>query len=71
VQVLGDRDLVRSDAASGLVVANSGRLVALIGVDDVVVVDTADALLVTTRAHAQEVKAMVDRLRDTGRADLT
>jgi mannose-1-phosphate guanylyltransferase len=71
VQVLGDRDLVRADAASGLVVPESGRLVALVGVDDVVVVDTADALLVTTRAHAQEVKAMVDRLRETGRADLT
>ena len=71
VQVLGDPDLVRADAASGLVVPASGRLVALVGVDDLVVVDTADALLVTTRAHAQEVKAMVDRLRESGRADLT
>ena len=71
VQVLGDRDLVRADAASGLVVPASGRLVALVGVDGLVVVDTADALLVTTRAHAQDVKAMVDRLRESGRADLT
>ncbi len=43
----------------------------VVGIDDVVVVDTPDALLVTTRARAQEVKAMVDRLRETGRADLT
>jgi len=71
VRVLGDADLVRADSASGLVVPGSGRIVALLGVDDVVVVDTPDALLVTTRARAQEVKAIVDRLRETGRADLT
>ena len=43
------------------------------GIDDVVVVDTPDALLVTTRARAQEVKAMVDRLRGDrpGRPDLS
>jgi mannose-1-phosphate guanylyltransferase len=46
-------------------------LVAVVGIDDVVVVDTPDALLVTTRAHAQEVKAIVDRLRESGRAELT
>ena len=40
VRVLGDADLVRSDSASGLVVPGSGRIVALLGVDDVVVVDT-------------------------------
>ncbi len=71
VRVLGDPDLVSADAATGLVVPGSGRLVAVVGVDDVVVVDTPDALLVTTRARAQEVKAIVDRLRETGRADLT
>ena len=71
VRVLGDAGLVRADAATGLVVPGSGRLVAVVGIDDVVVVDTPDALLVTTRAHAQEVKAIVDRLRETGRADLT
>ena len=71
LQVLGDADHVLAEAASGLVVPGGGRLVAVVGIDDVVVVDTPDALLVTTRARAQEVKAMVDRLRETGRADLT
>ena len=71
VRVLGDADLVAADSATGLVVPGSGRLVALVGIDDVVVVDTPDALLVTSRAHAQEVKALVDRLRETGHADLT
>jgi mannose-1-phosphate guanylyltransferase len=71
VQVLGDADLVLGEDATGLVVPRSGRLVALVGIDDVVVVDTPDALLVTTGARAQEVKALVDRLRERGRTDLT
>ena len=49
----------------------SGRVVAVVGLDDVVVVDTPDALLVTTRARAQEVKAVVAALKEAGRADLT
>jgi mannose-1-phosphate guanylyltransferase len=46
-------------------------VVAVVGLEDVVVVDTPDALLVTTRGRAQEVKALVDRLRASGRTDLT
>jgi mannose-1-phosphate guanylyltransferase len=34
------------------------------------VVDTPDAVLVTTRARAQEVKAIVQRLKAAGRGDL-
>ncbi|MGY2702421.1 mannose-1-phosphate guanylyltransferase [Nocardioides sp. HB32] len=69
--VLGDDDLVRAIDASGLVVPAAGRLVAVIGLDDVVVVDTPDALLVTTRARAQDVKQVVQRLKESGRAELT
>jgi mannose-1-phosphate guanylyltransferase len=68
--VLGDADAVRGIDASGLVVTG-GRTVAVIGLDDVVVVDTPDALLVTSRARAQDVKAVVAALKDAGRADLT
>jgi mannose-1-phosphate guanylyltransferase len=71
LQVLGDAERVLADDSTGLVVPAGGRLVALVGVDDVVVVDTPDAVLVTTRARAQEVKRLVDRLREAGRADLT
>ena len=70
LQVLGDPDAVVSEDSSGVVVAHGGRLVTLIGLEDVVVVDTPDALLVTTRGRAQDVKALVDRLRDT-RPELT
>ena len=69
--VLGDRSLVRPVDAGGLVVPGSGRVVAVVGLDDVVVVDTPDALLVTTRERAQQVKQVVAGLPETGRADLT
>lgn len=69
--VLGDAGQVIAQDASGLVVPASGRVVAVVGLDDVVVVDTPDALLVTTRARAQDVKQVVAELKDTGRSDLT
>ncbi|GAB3773879.1 mannose-1-phosphate guanylyltransferase [Nocardioides ginsengisegetis] len=71
VTVLGDDALVRALDATGLVVPRSGRVVAVVGLDDVVVVDTPDALLVTTRAHAQRVKDVVAGLKEADRADLT
>ncbi len=70
VRVLGDASLVQSLDASGLVVPGSGRMVAVLGLDDVVVVDTPDAVLVTSRAHAQRVKDVVTGLRRSGREDL-
>jgi mannose-1-phosphate guanylyltransferase len=49
----------------------AGRTVAVVGLDDIVVVDTGDALLVTSYQRAQDVKAVVDELRRLGRTDLT
>lgn len=70
VRVLGEKDLVLAESASGLVAPVSGRLVAVLGLDDVIVVDTPDAVLVTTRSQAQRVKALVDALAARGRHDL-
>lgn len=70
LRVLGDDGLVEAPGSSGLVVPGSGRVVAVVGLDDVVVVDTPDALLVTTRAHAQRVRDVVAGLRDGGRDQL-
>jgi mannose-1-phosphate guanylyltransferase/mannose-6-phosphate isomerase len=47
------------------------RLVALVGVEDLVVVDTQDAVLVAHRERAQEVKKIVDRLKAEGRPEVT
>lgn len=44
------------DHSHGSVVVGGTRPVAVVGLDDVVVVDTSEALLVTTRAMAQRVK---------------
>lgn len=71
VTVLGDESLVRSIDSSGIVVPGSGRTIAVIGLRDVVVVDTGDALLVTTVDRAQEVKAIVADLQGSGQASLT
>jgi mannose-1-phosphate guanylyltransferase len=71
LKILGEGDLVLARETTGLVIPGSGRTVAVLGLDDIVVVDTPDALLVTTRAHAQDVKVLVDLLKATGRADLT
>jgi mannose-1-phosphate guanylyltransferase len=68
--VLGKNTKVLTDAASGIVVSQSDRLVSLIGVKDIVVVDTPDALLVTTKEYAQRVKALVDMLRLGGSEDV-
>lgn len=47
-----------------------GKLVTLIGVDDLIVVDTRDALLVADRRKAQAVGALVKLLEKQGRDDL-
>ena len=64
--VLGDGAQVLSDGSSGIVVSESDRLVALVGMEDAVVVDTADVLLVTTKSRAQDVKHLVNRMKMSG-----
>ena len=71
LKILGEVDRVLAKDTTGVVIPGSGRTVAVLGLDDIVVVDTPDALLVTTRAHAQDVKVLVDLLKAAGRADLT
>ncbi|WP_394941629.1 mannose-1-phosphate guanylyltransferase [Psychromicrobium sp. YIM B11713] len=70
VTVLGEGARVFTEDASGVVVTDTKRVIALIGIDDVVIVDTPDALLVTTTAHAQRVKAAVDALKANGDMDV-
>jgi mannose-1-phosphate guanylyltransferase len=69
VQVLGDAEVVADGTTGSLVVSTSGRIVTLLGVSDLVVVDSPDALLVADRSRAQDVKLLVDRLRGS-RPDL-
>lgn len=68
--VLGEDAGVVGVDSDGLVVPGSGRLVAVLGMRGVVVVDTEDALLVTTLDRAQQVKSVLEAVKDTGRPDL-
>jgi mannose-1-phosphate guanylyltransferase len=69
--VLGDQNLVHAIESSGLIVPGGGRTIAVIGLEDIVVVDTPDAVLVTTRARAQQVKQVVSGLQKSHRQHLT
>jgi len=63
--VVMDADLLSVDTTKTLVYGNH-RLVATIGLSDLVVVDTDDALLICPRDRAQDVKKIVDQLRAGG-----
>ncbi|NUT34978.1 MAG: mannose-1-phosphate guanylyltransferase [Hamadaea sp.] len=54
------------DVDDSVIVPASGRLVAALGVRDLIVVDTPDAVLVCPRDRAQEVKKLVDELKERG-----
>jgi mannose-1-phosphate guanylyltransferase len=54
------------DTEGLVVVPTSGRLVAAMGVRDLIIVDTPDAVLVCPRERAQEVKQLVDELKELG-----
>ena len=58
--------VLTEQVAGGIVVPGSGRLVALLGVDDIIVVDMPDTLMVTTRARSQEVKRLVKKCKEQG-----
>ncbi|MGH9480945.1 MAG: mannose-1-phosphate guanylyltransferase [Terriglobales bacterium] len=51
-------------------VSADGKTVALVGVSDLVVVETADALLIVPRAKSQKVGALVSKLEAEGRTKL-
>lgn len=63
-------DLVQIESRNCVVWSETGRLVALIGQEDTVVVDTPDALLVIDRSRAQDVKRIVDELKRMKRSEV-
>jgi mannose-1-phosphate guanylyltransferase len=64
-------DMMQIDTTNSVVWSESGRMVATIGVDSLVIVDTNDALLVVDRNRAQEVRKVVDGLKEAMRSRLT
>jgi mannose-1-phosphate guanylyltransferase / mannose-6-phosphate isomerase len=62
-RVVGSAVIIES---SNCYIQGDKRMVAAVGVKDLVIVDTGDAVLVADRERAQEVKQVVEQLRDTG-----
>jgi mannose-1-phosphate guanylyltransferase len=67
-------NLLKGDAlaidSSGCVVRAHDRLIAAVGLKDVVIVDSGDALLVVSREHVQDVRKVVSELKSRGRSEL-
>ncbi len=63
-------DVLTTDSRNTLVHASS-RLVSLVGVDDLIVIETPDAVLVADKTRSQDVKHIVTQLQATKRAEHT
>lgn len=61
---------VKSIDTTDTLIHTDGRLIAVIGVDNVVVVDTKEALLVVSKSRAQNVKQIVEELKKQNREEL-
>lgn len=58
------------DTHESLIYSDNNRVIATIGLDHFLVVDTGDALMIAPRNRAQDVKKLVDELKRRGRTDL-
>lgn len=57
-------DGISVDARGNYVHAPSGKLVTLVGVDDLIIVDSGDALMIVPRSRAQDVREIVTKLKE-------
>ncbi len=62
--------LLAEDASGVLAYSSSPQVIAVLGLDDIVVVRTEDAVMVAPRERAEEVKRFVERLKAEGRNEL-
>ena len=61
---------VYAESVRGSLLIGGRKLVAVVGLDNVVVVDAADCVLVADMARADEVRAVVERLKAEGRSEV-
>ena len=70
----GDGNVLHGDVIAmntkNSLIQSQGRLVAVIGMQDTIVIDTPDAVLVAHRSHAQSVKQLVERLKAAKRSEV-
>lgn len=60
---------VLSESTHNSFIHAESRLVATVGVDDMVIIETKDAVLVASRDRVQEVKTLVEQLKMEGRSE--
>ena len=65
-RVVGEGGSTLLENVSNCYVQSAGRVVGAVGVADLVIVDTPDALLVAHRDHAQDVRKIVEKLKISG-----
>ncbi|TRZ92287.1 MAG: mannose-1-phosphate guanylyltransferase/mannose-6-phosphate isomerase [Rhodocyclaceae bacterium] len=65
-RVAGKKDETLLENVTNCYVQSSGRVIGAVGVADLVIVDTPDALLVAHRDHAQDVRKIVAALKASG-----
>lgn len=62
-------DVIAIESRNCFVRGTERRLVAALGLDDIVIVDTPDAVLVAPRTRVQDVKRVVERIKSAGRQE--
>ena len=67
--VRGDGEVLLEDTRDSLVLSDHG-CIALVGVENLVVIATEDSILVASREHAEAVKNIVERLKLNGAAHI-
>ncbi|MDA3868908.1 MAG: mannose-1-phosphate guanylyltransferase/mannose-6-phosphate isomerase, partial [Gammaproteobacteria bacterium] len=65
--LIGD---VESEASNNCYIRAESRLIVALGVDDLIIVETADALLVAHREKVQDIKNIVEKLHNDGREEV-
>ncbi len=61
-------DVIAEDTRNSLLFAEH-RLLAAVGLDGIIAIETADAVLVAHKDHAQSVKVIVERIKSAGRSE--
>ncbi len=68
--IVASGDYVCIDSRKSILHAPKGKMVALVGVEDLVVVDTPDALLICAANRTEDVKWVLEKIEQLGREEL-
>jgi len=65
-QAYTDGNILAIESRNSLIKGNGNKLIATIGIDNLLIVDTDDALLICPKSRAQDVKKIVEELKERG-----